>query len=1306
MAKVSLKATGGLNKDVDLNLLPEGDYSSATNIIFDSGKTGGAGAIKMLESITTAGFNFGSDTIKDTHQAADGQIYVLTVNGATAYIYRIPSTLDSKVTILSYTHSVSVDFAPNIKVLDNCIIWNYLGTGTPLLFSLDGWTTTVTPAIADLKLQKRTPNNVFTIDKNQGSADSGLEFLETRDFQFAARYQYISGEYSVLGAYSQMYKAADGVSSYSFFYDLSASPANVDFLEVYARIGNAGIWRRIDTFKKGTTPATPPTPDFSWTGQIYESLDTVTTAKPFDSVPVSAKHIEIAKNRVFLANIVDDYDVSSANLDFTIAEVSGSDYRPDTTAGTHGTYLTASNLTEAGISSKELISTAYYKPFANDSTYGIGLAYYDEAMKTRGVEKYVKFKTGKFVYPILPTIRVGLNAGWAKPSWAKFAQLVYTKNISKSYIYEGFASNIFFELSSLTTDATTKAVTEITTISQSITPDQFKNVKNLVVDLMGMFRAGYIYNFSADDRITINTPNGLFDFKIDSQNDNFLYCKYDKGTMVNSIVPNAKNLYFEIYTPKQVPEDESLLFFEYGNLMDISAWAASTNKDISGAGTLNTNKLIGDMVFSKIDLPVYSTAPFIYNTSKSSPAVYANDAVTVANIALTETMQSSLSGAGTATDVLLIPIYTTFGANADEAVFIDSAGASSSTGPEVRISGYYDAADQEAGNKLTINYAIKATQTFVLSTIPPSPSGSMTWAAKSQIYRVPYNNSTNVYGSAVAYGTEYVIDTRTLTANASGVVLDITQTQELLLSAYADISANDKFYVQLKLTLTASGDVQAALINIAKQTSVSNGLVMTLNGDRIKPIVSTTYNANSIISGTTNKLVIRASSTATANPFWNTSAGKPTVLISKNLNPTGRKNTIRYGGNYVAGTKINNLSSFFALDSADVPIENGEIVSLQRASRLQGNGTMLLALCQNESAYILLGEQELTQANNQGILSISSNVIGTIRNLGYNYGLQDKQSALNYKGNIWWWDNYNKKVIKYNEQGIELVSDTFMRSEFLTKSGAAKFAFDPFYNTCFVSIGGETTSLGYSDTLKRWISTYAFKSDYAESYGDKMVLFKSGVVYKSLQSGFNAFLGAGAVDSTITFTLNSRLPVMPLNVSVTHNMNVMDYSQANGVKASLLSIAISNENGQASAINETNFIAEDNRLYAHILRDSKSQVRFETIKEQTFTATSGQTTFTITAGYTVANAIIDVYINTVKLADDAYVATNGTTVVLNTGATVGDSVRIVNSVDKRLIEGNYIVGYLNNFVVSLKDKTQNMRLNSLDIEVQAISGHS
>jgi len=1231
MAKVSLKATGGLNKDVDLNLLPEGDYSDATNIIFDSGKTGGAGAIKMLESITAAGIDFSTHTIKDTHQSADGQIYVLTVSSATAYIYRIPTTLDSKTLILSYPHSVSTDFAPDIKVLDNCIIWNYHANGTPLMFSLDGWTTAVTPAIGDLTLVKRTPNNVFTVSKTVSTPEAGLEFLETNDFQFCGRYQYKSGEYSAMSAYSQMYKAEVGVTDYAFTYSFSGAPANAEYFELYGRIGNAGIWRRIDTAKIGTDTS------FSWTGQIYESLDIVTTAKPFDAVPISAKHIEIAKNRVFLANIVDDYDISSANLDFTITKLAGNGYEPSTTSGTYGSYLSSSNFAEAALSSKESTSVAYYKPFSNNSIYGIGLAYYDEAMKTRGVEKYVKFNTGKFAYPILPTIRVALGSTWAKPSWAKYAQLVYTKNISKSYVYEGYASNVFFELTTLTTLPTTKAVTEITTITQSLTDKQVKNVKFLVVDLMGMFRAGNIYNFSEDDRISINTPNGLLDLKIESQNDNFLYCKYDKGVMSNPVIPVAKSLYFEIYTPKQVPEDESLLFYEYGNLMDISGWASSTNKDISGDGTLGTNKLLGDMVFSKIDLPVYSTAPFIYTKYKSNPKEYIQNATTTANIA-TFSMQSSSAGPSTTiSDVVQVPFFTSFvvDANQDGATIITSDGIEGSTGPQLKILGYYDSADQEVGaNKLTLTYRIKKTWS-VINTYG-NTGGYITYSLRAQVYKMSYNVATETYGAGVAFGTIKTLAEGNLeTAGTSNDVL----VQDIELNSSADIVTDDKFYVELTLVFDSYGPIAAAQISFTASDGYP-AIQFTLNGDRIAPTTETTYNPSAIISGTTAKLVRRASSTATSRQFWNTSAGKPTVLVSKNLNPTGRKNTIRYGGNYVAGTKINNLSSFFALDSADVPVENGEIISLQRASRLQGNGTMLLALCQNESAYVLLGEQELTQGNNQGILSISSNVIGTIRNLGYNYGLQDKQSAFNYKGNIWWWDNYNKKVIKYNEQGIELVSDTYMRSEFLTKSGAATFAFDPFYNMCFVSIGSETFSLGYSDTLKRWISKYTFKIDHAESYGDKMVLFKGGVVYKSLQSGYNAFLGAPAANSAITFTLNSRLPVMPLNVSVSHNMNVMDYTQtvagiydqANMVKANLLSIAISNENGQASAIVESNFIAEDNRLYAHVLRDTSNS---------------------------------------------------------------GD-----------IISGKYIVGYLNNFVVSLKDKTQNMRLNSLDIEVQAVSGHS
>ena len=56
-----------------------------------------------------------------------------------------------------------------------------------------------------------------------------------------------------------------------------------------------------------------------------------------------------------------------------------------------------------------------------------------------------------------------------------------------------------------------------------------------------------------------------------------------------------------------------------------------------------------------------------------------------------------------------------------------------------------------------------------------------------------------------------------------------------------------------------------------------------------------------------------------------------------------------------------------------------------------------------------------------------------------------------------------------------------------------------------------------------------------------------------------------------------------------------------------------------------------------------------------FTATAGQTTFTV--NYTVGT--IDVFLNGIKLLQGDYTASNGTSVVLDYGAAVGDKVEIV-----------------------------------------------
>jgi hypothetical protein len=64
-----------------------------------------------------------------------------------------------------------------------------------------------------------------------------------------------------------------------------------------------------------------------------------------------------------------------------------------------------------------------------------------------------------------------------------------------------------------------------------------------------------------------------------------------------------------------------------------------------------------------------------------------------------------------------------------------------------------------------------------------------------------------------------------------------------------------------------------------------------------------------------------------------------------------------------------------------------------------------------------------------------------------------------------------------------------------------------------------------------------------------------------------------------------------------------------------------------------------------------------TFASQIFTATAAQTTFTIAGGYTAG--LIDVYGNGYKLNSTDYTASNGTTIVFNTGLNAGDELEVV-----------------------------------------------
>ena len=129
-------------------------------------------------------------------------------------------------------------------------------------------------------------------------------------------------------------------------------------------------------------------------------------------------------------------------------------------------------------------------------------------------------------------------------------------------------------------------------------------------------------------------------------------------------------------------------------------------------------------------------------------------------------------------------------------------------------------------------------------------------------------------------------------------------------------------------------------------------------------------------------------------------------------------------------------------------------------------------------------------------------------------------------------------------------------------------------------------------------------------------------------------------NTTVAFTL-SRAPVSASSVIITIS-GVKQAASTYGVSGTTLTFSGAPPTG-------TNNIEV---LHLGVQPDTVVQPSYRTITE--FTATAGQTSFSpasYTAGY------IDVYRNGVKLGTADYTATNGTSVVLNNGCTVGDYVR-------------------------------------------------
>ena len=154
---------------------------------------------------------------------------------------------------------------------------------------------------------------------------------------------------------------------------------------------------------------------------------------------------------------------------------------------------------------------------------------------------------------------------------------------------------------------------------------------------------------------------------------------------------------------------------------------------------------------------------------------------------------------------------------------------------------------------------------------------------------------------------------------------------------------------------------------------------------------------------------------------WDNDGGK--VNFVTKLGQVAKTNFFRFSNTFVPGTSTNGLSTFEALNQDNVSEDSGEINKLILTDKVQDEGTVMLAICRNETNSIYLGEQQISDATGATqFFARAGGVVGTINSLKGSFGTVNPETVFEYLGLVFWLDALNGVVVQYSQSGLEPVS--------------------------------------------------------------------------------------------------------------------------------------------------------------------------------------------------------------------------------------------------------------------------------------------
>lgn len=200
---------------------------------------------------------------------------------------------------------------------------------------------------------------------------------------------------------------------------------------------------------------------------------------------------------------------------------------------------------------------------------------------------------------------------------------------------------------------------------------------------------------------------------------------------------------------------------------------------------------------------------------------------------------------------------------------------------------------------------------------------------------------------------------------------------------------------------------------------------------------------------------------------WNTNSGEANFVI--NSEDVTKYTAVRWSNVIIEGSQTNGLSTFDALDEKILPEDLGKLSKLQQTSKVEEQGNVMLAIGEKETASCYLGEVQLVGAAQNAFIASAPNVIGTVNVLKGSFGTINPESVTEYRGNVYWLDMNNGRVIQYSANGLFPISNYKMTrfwknwcEQFLSMTaseievlGGRPFVFstvDPFHDELLISL--------------------------------------------------------------------------------------------------------------------------------------------------------------------------------------------------------------------------------------------------------------